>query len=43
MLYVLTKQLQGKAEAMQINGDPHMGMALNLGGYSMVVAVVLSN
>jgi len=43
MLYVLTKQLQGKADAMQIDGDPHMGMALNLGGYSMVVAVALSN
>jgi len=43
MLYVLTKQLQGKAGAIQIKGDPHLGMALNLGGFSLVVAVILSN
>jgi len=43
MLYVLTRQLQGKAGPIQIKGDPHIAVAQNLGGYSMVVTVALSN
>ena len=43
MLYVLTKQLQGKAGPIQVKGDPHIAVAQNLGGYSLVVTVALSN
>jgi acetyl-CoA C-acetyltransferase len=43
MLYMVTKQLQGEAGDMQVKGDPHLGMALNLGGFSLVVSVILSN
>jgi len=43
MIYVLTKQLQGKAGAFQVRKDPHLGMALNLGGFSLVVTFILSN
>jgi acetyl-CoA C-acetyltransferase len=43
MLYVLAKQLQGKAGKFQVRGDPHIGLAQNLGGYALVVTVILSN
>jgi acetyl-CoA C-acetyltransferase len=40
MLYEVTKQLQGRADGMQVK-DPTLGMAHNLGGPASVCSVTI--
>jgi acetyl-CoA C-acetyltransferase len=40
MLYEATKQLQGRADGLQVK-DPHLGMAHNLGGPASVCSVTI--
>ncbi|GAF83584.1 unnamed protein product, partial [marine sediment metagenome] len=40
MLYEVTKQLQGRADGMQVK-DPVLGMAHNLGGPASVCSVTI--
>jgi acetyl-CoA C-acetyltransferase len=43
MIHEIVTQLRGKAGLRQVKGDSHMGMALNLGGFSLVITYILSN